>query len=370
MTDSSPRRRKILVVDDEPRMIHFIRLNLEHDGFEVYEATSGTQALDQMRDRLPDLVLLDVMMPDLDGFETLRLIRDLSTVPVIMLTAKGEEEDRVRGLELGADDYIVKPFSPRQLVARTKAVLRRAGKAAAAPIHQAGDLNFDRSRREIPVQTVNQHISLGYGFQGPEDLSLGIGGCLDEKEIGCRPLARFVDEEALFFEDLGECLFDPRIGIPRHPKLNAGRGNRSRFGGRAEVRLSTAAGVKGGILAERGPGRRRRDSGSGNRELLDLQRISQAELVVTLRFHQIYELQGIARNRTGRQGEDRVRALDTHGLLAANFVTTLQDNHVAGGVSRHDRDQKNRDNHPENAKSRHRYMTSSAPSRTIIAVRY
>jgi DNA-binding response OmpR family regulator len=106
-------------------MIKFIRLNLEHDGFEVYEATSGPQALERMRDRLPDLILLDVMMPDLDGFETLRLVREISTVPVIMLTAKGEEDDRVRGLELGADDYVTKPFSPRELVSRVRAVLRR-----------------------------------------------------------------------------------------------------------------------------------------------------------------------------------------------------------------------------------------------------
>ncbi len=154
MTESSPRRRKILVVDDEPRMIHFIRLNLEHDGFEVYEATAGTQALDQMRDLLPDLILLDVMMPDLDGFETLRLIRDISTVPVIMLTAKGEEEDRVRGLELGADDYITKPFSPRELVSRVRAVLRRT-EMAGQPVHdviQVDDrLKIDFDRREIWV---------------------------------------------------------------------------------------------------------------------------------------------------------------------------------------------------------------------------
>jgi two-component system KDP operon response regulator KdpE len=115
---SQQKKRKILVVDDEPRMIHFIRLNLEHDGYEVYEATAGQQALDGLRDKLPDLLLLDVMMPEMDGFETLRMVREISTVPVIMLTAKGEEDDRVRGLELGADDYITKPFSPREMVSR------------------------------------------------------------------------------------------------------------------------------------------------------------------------------------------------------------------------------------------------------------
>ena len=154
MVDSGSIRRKVLVVDDEPRMIRFIRLNLEHDGFEVYEATSGPQALEKMRDQLPDLILLDVMMPDLDGFETLRLIREISTVPIIMLTAKGEEDDRVRGLELGADDYITKPFSPRELVSRVRAVLRRTEMVGQTPhdvIEVDGRLRLDFDRREIWV---------------------------------------------------------------------------------------------------------------------------------------------------------------------------------------------------------------------------
>ncbi|HMK09113.1 MAG TPA: response regulator transcription factor [Anaerolineales bacterium] len=148
-------RRQILVVDDEPRMIHFIRLNLEHDGFAVSEAANGMQALRQLRDRLPDLVLLDVMMPELDGFETLRLLREISTVPVIMLTAKGDEEDRVRGLELGADDYITKPFSPRELVSRVRAVLRRTETPATAlhePIQVDDRLQLDFDRREVWVE--------------------------------------------------------------------------------------------------------------------------------------------------------------------------------------------------------------------------
>ena len=149
-----PPRRRVLVVDDEPRMIHFIRLNLEHDGFQVSEATSGTQALEQLRDQLPDMVLLDVMMAELDGFETLRLIREISNVPVIMLTAKGEEDDRVRGLELGADDYITKPFSPRELVSRVRAVLRRTEPAAAGSevIAVDGRLKIDLARREVWVE--------------------------------------------------------------------------------------------------------------------------------------------------------------------------------------------------------------------------
>ena len=144
-------RRRILVVDDEERMVRFIRMNLEHDGFQVMEAFNGKQAIDKMRDT-PDLVLLDVMMPDIDGFEVLETIREVSSVPVIMLTARGEEDDRVRGLDLGADDYITKPFSPRELVSRVKAVLRRT-EGATGSMHgliEVDDrLKIDFDRREI-----------------------------------------------------------------------------------------------------------------------------------------------------------------------------------------------------------------------------
>ncbi|NOY99415.1 MAG: response regulator transcription factor [Chloroflexi bacterium] len=151
MTDDF-ERRKILVVDDEERMVRFIRLNLEHDGFLVSEAFNGKQAIQQLRDVAPDLILLDVMMPDLDGFEVLQMIREISNVPVLMLTAKGEEDDRVRGLELGADDYITKPFSPREMVSRVKAVLRRT-EGASGSMHgliEVDDrLKIDFDRREI-----------------------------------------------------------------------------------------------------------------------------------------------------------------------------------------------------------------------------
>jgi DNA-binding response OmpR family regulator len=155
MVDNQYRDRKILVVDDEERMVRFIHLNLEHDGFRVIEAFNGNQAINKARSNLPDLVLLDVMMPDLDGFEVLRVLREVSTVPVIMLTAKGEEEDRVRGLELGADDYITKPFSPRELVSRVRAVLRRT-ETATSPTHgliQVDErLKIDFDRREVWVE--------------------------------------------------------------------------------------------------------------------------------------------------------------------------------------------------------------------------
>lgn len=146
--------RRILVVDDEERMVHFIHLNLEHDGFQVFEAFNGKQAIEKIRSNLPDLVLLDVMMPDIDGFEVLSMIRESSTVPVIMLTAKGEEEDRVHGLELGADDYITKPFSPRELVSRVRAVLRRtemAGVSTHGLIEVDDRLKLDFGRHEVWV---------------------------------------------------------------------------------------------------------------------------------------------------------------------------------------------------------------------------
>jgi DNA-binding response OmpR family regulator len=152
MLNENQKRRKILVVDDEERMVRFIRLNLEHDGYLVVEAFNGKQALQRLRDSVPDIILLDVMMPDLDGFEVLQMIREINNVPVIMLTAKGEENDRVRGLELGADDYITKPFSPRELVSRVKAVLRRT-EGATGSMHGLIEvderLKFDFDRHEV-----------------------------------------------------------------------------------------------------------------------------------------------------------------------------------------------------------------------------
>lgn len=154
-TDSQFLNRRILIVEDERRMARFIRLNLEHDGFQVVEAVTGQQAIQQLRDSFPDLILLDVMLPDLDGFSVLQTVREISDVPVIMLTAKGEEEDRVRGLELGADDYVTKPFSPRELVSRVRAVLRRAEaiKPGAKTLIEVDDrLKIDFERRRVWVE--------------------------------------------------------------------------------------------------------------------------------------------------------------------------------------------------------------------------
>lgn len=117
--------RKILVVDDEPQIRAVLRGYLEADGFEVAEAADGEAALVALRDQNPDLVLLDVMLPEIDGLEVLRELRRVSDLPVILVTARGEEVDKLVGLGVGADDYVTKPFSPREVTARVKAVLRR-----------------------------------------------------------------------------------------------------------------------------------------------------------------------------------------------------------------------------------------------------
>ena len=114
-------------------------MNLDLEGYDVIEASDGLEALARARDEMPDLVLLDVMMPDMDGFETLERLRSVSSVPVIMLTAKGDENDRIRGLDLGADDYVTKPFSPRELLSRIRAVLRRSEPLAAQSAAAVGD---------------------------------------------------------------------------------------------------------------------------------------------------------------------------------------------------------------------------------------
>lgn len=119
----SPR---ILTVDDEPLYIQLLQVNLKAEGYDVVTAADGEEALEKVSSIRPDLVILDVMMPKLDGFTTCERIRQFSQVPIIMLTARGEEQDRVKGLNVGADDYVVKPFSAGELIARVRAVLRRA----------------------------------------------------------------------------------------------------------------------------------------------------------------------------------------------------------------------------------------------------
>jgi DNA-binding response OmpR family regulator len=143
---------QILVVDDEPRYVRLMEANLVSEGYKVLKACNGQEAVEVVAEKRPDLVLLDIMMPVLDGFTACERIREFSNVPIIVVTAKGEERDRVRGLDLGADDYIVKPFSATELVARVRSVLRRAqnsGSVFQQSVFTHGNLKIDFARAEV-----------------------------------------------------------------------------------------------------------------------------------------------------------------------------------------------------------------------------
>jgi DNA-binding response OmpR family regulator len=143
---------RILVVDDEPRYIRLMEANLSSEGYQVLKAINGQEAVDVVAEQRPDLVLLDIMMPVLDGFTACERIREFSNIPIIVVTAKGEERDRVRGLDLGADDYIVKPFSATELLARVRSVLRRtqnSGDAFQQSVFSHGNLRIDFARAEV-----------------------------------------------------------------------------------------------------------------------------------------------------------------------------------------------------------------------------
>lgn len=147
-------RIKILIVDDEPRMVRFVRMNLDLEGYLTLEANNGIQALEKTRDLNPDLILLDVEMPGLDGFETLKRLREITDSPVIMLTVRSDEDDKIKGLDLGADDYITKPFSPREMSSRIRAVLRRfehAGRPDKQIVKVDDRLQVDLQRRDVIV---------------------------------------------------------------------------------------------------------------------------------------------------------------------------------------------------------------------------
>jgi two-component system response regulator ResD len=140
----------VLVVDDEPTLREVVVRYLERDGYRALVAADGDEAETILRDQAPDLVILDVMLPGTDGLELCRRIRARSSLPVIMLTARGEETDRIVGLELGADDYVTKPFSPRELVARVRTVLRRTGlPPEPREVVQHGDLVLDSASRDV-----------------------------------------------------------------------------------------------------------------------------------------------------------------------------------------------------------------------------
>jgi two-component system KDP operon response regulator KdpE len=144
----------ILVVDDEPGIVRFVRANLEDKGYRVLTAMDGSEALRKIEMELPDLVILDIMMPKIDGFEVCRRLREWSQIPTIMLSARGDETDKVKCLDLGADDYLTKPFGTRELLARVRAVLRRteATKTVSTqPLFTSGDLRISFAQRQVTV---------------------------------------------------------------------------------------------------------------------------------------------------------------------------------------------------------------------------
>ena len=148
--------KKILVVDDEPKIAEICQDYLKAAGYEVVTAMTGPEGLSAARREKPDLVVLDLMLPEMDGLDVCRTLRRESDVPIIMLTARVEETDKLIGLEIGADDYITKPFSPRELVARVRVVLRRASGDPASDVIRAGEVSLDRARYEVnlPGKTI------------------------------------------------------------------------------------------------------------------------------------------------------------------------------------------------------------------------
>src|SRR5512135_2686865 len=199
--------KRILIVDDEPRYLRLLEANLKTEGYSVVTAADGLQALDSFSAQPVDLILLDIMMPRLDGFGTCERIRQFSNVPIIMLTAKGEEQDRVKGLNVGADDYVVKPFSATELVARVRAVLRRAQTTDAATQNRYfthGNLKIDFARAEVwrenkPVYLSATEYRLLIQFAhhvghvlSAEDLLIAVWGSQyrDDKEILWVSIAR------------------------------------------------------------------------------------------------------------------------------------------------------------------------------------
>ncbi len=152
----------VLIVEDDPHALELVRLYLVRDGHQVQTASDGLQGLRLAREVRPDLVVLDLMLPGLDGRELCRILRQESNMPIVMLTARAEEDDRLAGLDLGADDYVTKPFSPRELAARVKAVLRRTSREAAKPGPAKltwGPVVVDQSQRTVHVDGLPAHLT-------------------------------------------------------------------------------------------------------------------------------------------------------------------------------------------------------------------
>jgi DNA-binding response OmpR family regulator len=176
---------RILVVDDDPLIVRLVRMHLDKAGYEVLTAADGEAALDVCATELPDLVVLDLMLPKKDGYEVCREIREFSLVPVVMLTAKGEQVDKLRGFEMGADDYLTKPFSPQELVMRVQAVLRRSQQGApsnGAAVVRCGGIAIDFVRRRVTLD--GEPVKLTpTEFKLLQQLALNAGKVLSHTEL-------------------------------------------------------------------------------------------------------------------------------------------------------------------------------------------
>jgi two-component system KDP operon response regulator KdpE len=146
------QQRKILIVDDESGLRELVRINLEHEGYGVLQAENGVQGVDMVREQQPDLVIMDVMMPEMDGWEACRKLREFSQVPVLMLTARVQSQDIVTGLDSGADDYLLKPFNMDELMARVRALLRRVPSPNRPVSAGGGEISIDKQKREVLVR--------------------------------------------------------------------------------------------------------------------------------------------------------------------------------------------------------------------------
>jgi two-component system KDP operon response regulator KdpE len=178
-------RERVLVADDDPLIQRLVRTHLDRAGFRVLTAPDGEAALDMAAAEQPDLIVLDLMLPKLDGFEVCKRIREFSLVPIVMLTARGEQVDKLRGFEVGADDYLTKPFSPPELLARVRAVLRRSqqGATGAAPsVVRCGALTIDFVRRRVLVQEALIKLT-PTEFQLLQQLALNAGKVLSHAEL-------------------------------------------------------------------------------------------------------------------------------------------------------------------------------------------
>jgi DNA-binding response OmpR family regulator len=182
------KKTTILTADDDPQLLRLVMRNLQLEGYDVLVASDGKQALEQIETHQPELVLLDVMMPRMDGFTVCQRVREFSSVPIIIVTARGQDQDKIRGLDLGADDYLTKPFSVEELLARVRAVLRRAqfmanDRATATRATTIGALSFDFSQhlvtmdgREVPLTPTEyriiSYLALNAGHVVTQDLLL------------------------------------------------------------------------------------------------------------------------------------------------------------------------------------------------------